>query len=75
MSTENGFLENVFKLEENNTNVKTEVIAGFTTFYDHGLYYLCNPSILSDAGMPFEGVLIATIMSAVLGTLAMAFFN
>lgn len=75
MSTENGFLENVFKLEENNTNVKTEVIAGFTTFMTMAYIIFVNPSILSDAGMPFEGVLIATIMSAVLGTLAMAFLT
>ena len=72
MSTDNGLLENLFKLEENNTNVKTEVIAGLTTFMTMAYIIFVNPSILSAAGMPFEGVLIATIMSAVLGTMAMA---
>ncbi|MBF8438126.1 NCS2 family permease [Halanaerobiaceae bacterium Z-7014] len=67
-----GFLNDVFKLRENNTNVKTEVIAGITTFMTMAYIIFVNPSILSDAGMPFEGVFIATIAGIILGTLAMA---
>ena len=70
-----GFLENVFKLKENNTDVKTEVIAGFTTFMTMAYIIFVNPSILSDAGMPFNGVFIATIAGIILGTLAMAFLT
>ena len=68
-------LENLFKLKENGTNVKTEVIAGFTTFMTMAYIIFVNPSILSDAGMPFEGVFIATIAGIILGTLCMAFFT
>ncbi|MFW6000793.1 MAG: NCS2 family permease [Halanaerobium sp.] len=74
-SSNDGLLENLFKLEENNTDVKTEVIAGFTTFMTMAYIIFVNPSILSDAGMPFDGVFIATIMGVILGTLAMAFLT
>ena len=67
-----GFLENLFKLEENNTDVKTEVIAGITTFMTMAYIIFVNPNILSEAGMPFNGVFIATILGAMVGTLAMA---
>ena len=67
-----GFLENLFKLEENNTDVKTEVIAGITTFMTMAYIIFVNPNILSEAGMPFNGVFIATILGAIVGTLAMA---
>lgn len=68
-------LENFFKLKENGTNVKTEFMAGLTTFMTMAYIIFVNPSILADAGMPFEGVFIATIMGAVLGTLCMAFIT
>ncbi|MFP4017155.1 MAG: NCS2 family permease, partial [Halanaerobiales bacterium] len=68
-------LENLFKLKDNGTNVKTEVIAGFTTFMTMAYIIFVNPSILSDAGMPFEGVFIATIAGIILGTLCMAFLT
>ncbi len=74
-SSNEGLLEDMFKLEKNNTDVKTEVIAGFTTFMTMAYIIFVNPAILSDAGMPFDGVFIATIMGAVLGTLAMAFLT
>ncbi|MFO7814160.1 MAG: NCS2 family permease [Halanaerobiales bacterium] len=70
-----GILESVFDLQENNTNLKTEVIAGFTTFMTMAYIIFVNPSILSDAGMPFNGVFIATIAGIILGTLAMAFLT
>ncbi|MEJ6949931.1 NCS2 family permease [Natronospora cellulosivora (SeqCode)] len=68
-------LENYFKLKENGTNVKTEFIAGFTTFMTMAYIIFVNPNILADAGMPWEGVFIATIASILLGTLAMAFLT
>ncbi|MFW5856159.1 MAG: NCS2 family permease [Bacillota bacterium] len=72
---EGGLLENLFKLRENNTDVKTEIIAGFTTFMTMAYIIFVNPSILSDAGMPFNGVFIATIAGILLGTLSMAFLT
>ncbi len=70
-----GFLERVFKLRENKTNVRTEILAGFTTFMTMAYIIFVNPTILSDAGMPFGGVFIATIAGILLGTLCMAFLT
>ena len=64
-----------FKLKENNTNVRTEIIAGITTFMTMSYIIFVNPGILSDAGMPWEGVFMATIFGTILGTLCMAFFT
>ncbi|MDD4362593.1 MAG: NCS2 family permease [Atribacterota bacterium] len=66
------FLEKKFQLSENGTDVKTEIIAGFTTFMTMAYIIFVNPSILSDAGMPWNGVFIATIMGIILGTVCMA---
>lgn len=63
----------LFKLKENNTNVRTEIIAGVTTFMTMAYIIFVNPSILGDAGMPWEGVFMATIFATILGTLCMAF--
>jgi adenine/guanine/hypoxanthine permease len=68
-------LESLFRLKENKTSVKTEVLAGFTTFMTMAYIIFVNPAILSDAGMPFNGVFIATIAGIILGTLAMAFLT
>ncbi|MHA1518602.1 MAG: NCS2 family permease, partial [Promethearchaeota archaeon] len=46
----------IFNLEENNTNVKTEVIAGITTFMTMAYIIIVNPLILSDAGLDFTGI-------------------
>jgi len=62
----------VFKLKENNTNVKTELIAGLTTFLTMVYIVVVNPIILADAGVPFEQVFTATIIATVIGTLWMA---
>lgn len=70
-----GFLERTFELSKNNTDTKTEVIAGFTTFMTMAYIIFVNPSILSAAGMPFDGVFIATIAGIILGTLCMAFLT
>lgn len=66
-------LEKLFKLKENKTNVRTEVIAGITTFMTMAYILAVNPSILSDAGMDANAVLIATCLASFIGTLCMAF--
>lgn len=67
-------LERIFKLSENKTNVKTEIIAGITTFMTMAYILIVNPLTLSDAGMDFGAVFTATALSAVIGTLVMAFY-
>jgi len=66
-------LEKLFKLKENNTNVKTELVAGVTTFMTMAYILAVNPDILSKAGMDAKAVLIATCLASFLGTLCMAF--
>jgi adenine/guanine/hypoxanthine permease len=67
-------LERIFKLKENRTNTKTELLAGFTTFLTMVYIIVVNPSILEFAGVPFQTAFMATIIAAVLGTLWMALF-
>ncbi|GEN83247.1 guanine/hypoxanthine permease PbuO [Sporosarcina luteola] len=62
----------MFKLKENHTTVKTEVLAGFTTFFTMVYIVIVNPIILKDAGVPFDQVFTATIIATVIGTLWMA---
>jgi len=64
-------LERVFHLRENKTTVRTELLAGLTTFMTMAYVVVVNPRILSEAGMPVEGVLFATCISAALATLVM----
>ncbi|MDD4642717.1 MAG: NCS2 family permease, partial [Erysipelotrichaceae bacterium] len=61
----------MFKLKENNTTVSTEVIAGLTTFFAMAYIIVVNPAILSQAGMEWGAVFLATIIAAVIGTLIM----
>ncbi len=65
-------LEKVFKLKENGTDVKTEVLAGITTFMTMAYILAVNPSILSAAGMDSGAVFTATAVAALIGTLLMA---
>lgn len=65
-------LEKWFKLKENNTNAKTEIIAGVTTFMTMAYILAVNPSILSASGMDSNAILMATALAAFIGTLAMA---
>ena len=65
-------LEKFFKLKENNTNVKTEVMAGITTFMTMAYILAVNPSILSETGMDANAVLIATALASFVGTMLMA---
>ncbi|WP_077211053.1 NCS2 family permease [Bacillus dakarensis] len=64
----------MFKLKENQTNVKTEVLAGITTFLTMVYIVVVNPIILADAGVPFDQVFTATIIAAIIGTLWMGLF-
>ena len=65
-------LEKIFKLKENKTNVRTEVIAGITTFMTMAYILAVNPSILADAGMDPTAVLLATCLASFIGTACMA---
>ena len=65
-------LEKMFKLKENNTTVKTEVLAGITTFMTMAYILAVNPSMLAAAGMDKTAVLMATCIASFIGTLAMA---
>ena len=70
---DSNFLEKTFKLKEHNTNVKTEVIAGITTFMTMAYILIVNPIILSNTGMNIEALFTATALSAAIATLVMAF--
>mgnify|MGYP000387581106 CR=1 FL=1 len=65
-------LEKFFKLKENKTTVRTEVVAGITTFMTMAYILAVNPSILSASGMDAQAVLIATALASFIGTIAMA---
>ena len=67
-------LEKLFKLKENGANVRTEIVAGITTFLAMAYILAVNPSILSAANMPWDAVFAATAVSAAFATLIMAFF-
>ena len=64
----------MFRLKENNTTVKTEILAGLTTFFTMVYIVIVNPSILSIAGVPSEQVFTATIIASLFGTLWLALF-
>lgn len=66
-------MEKLFKLKQVNTNVRTEIVAGITTFFTMAYIIFVNPSILSQTGMSWNGVFVATIIATVVGTLIMAF--
>ena len=64
-------LERIFHLTENQTTVRRELLAGLTTFMAMAYVVVVNPRILAEGGMPVEGVLFATCISAALATLVM----
>ena len=66
-------LERIFKLSKNKTTVKTEVMAGITTFMTMAYILAVNPSILADAGMDPSAVLLATAIASFIATCCMAF--
>ena len=67
-------LEKLFHLKENNTTVKTEILAGITSFMTMAYILAVNPSILAAAGMDQGAVFTATALASLLGTLCMALF-
>lgn len=67
----NHFLERFFKLSENQTSVRTEILAGLTTFLTMCYILIVNPSILSLTGMDFGAVFVATAISAAIGCFIM----
>lgn len=69
-----GFLDRFFKLREKNTTVKTEVLAGLTTFIALAYIIFVNPNILSEAGIPKEAAIASTIWIAALSTMVMGVF-
>ncbi len=69
----NAWFEKQFKLSEHGTNVRTEILAGITTFMTMAYIIFVNPGILSATGMPFGALLVATCHGASLATYLMAY--
>ncbi|WP_342151577.1 NCS2 family permease [Methylorubrum sp. SB2] len=69
-----GLLERWFRLSEHGTTVRTELLAGLTTFLTMAYIVFINPNILADAGMPKGAVFVATCLVAALGSLVMALY-
>ncbi len=67
-------MKNYFDFENQNTNFKTEVIAGITTFLATMYIIVVNPAILADTGMPFSGVLTATVLVSAFTSIAMGIY-
>ncbi|MGI6189419.1 MAG: NCS2 family permease, partial [Caldicoprobacteraceae bacterium] len=67
-------MDRFFKISENGSTVSTEILAGFTTFFALSYIIFVNPAILSQTGMPWGAVFLATIIAAVVGTLVMGLF-
>src|ERR1700754_4221979 len=67
-------LKRYFGFDEAGTNLRTEVLAGLTTFLTMAYIIFVNPAILGDAGMPKEAVFVATCLIAALGSAIMALY-
>lgn len=67
-------LEQIFKLKEHGTDVRTELLAGLATFLTMAYIIFVNPTILADAGMPKDAVFVATCLAAALGSLIMGLY-
>ena len=74
-SVDAGFFERFFKLKQHNTSVKTELIAGLTTFLTMVYIVFVNPSILSASGMDGQAVFVTTCIVAALGCIFMGLFT
>ena len=68
------FLNNIFKLDLNNTDIKSEVIAGFTTFLTMAYIIFVNPSIMADSGMDKGAIFVGTCIAAAIACFVMGFF-
>jgi AGZA family xanthine/uracil permease-like MFS transporter len=69
-----GILERLFKLSQHNTTVKTELMAGLTTFVTMSYIMFLNPIIMSKTGMPFDGLFLATCLGAAIATILMGMY-
>ena len=69
-----GFLDRFFQIKAHGSTVRSEVMAGITTFMTMAYIIAVNPSILADAGMDKGGVFTATILSSMIATLVMALY-
>lgn len=67
-------MEKFFKLKHYGTNVRTEIIAGFTTFFTMAYILIVNPSILANTGLDRGAVFLATVFASAIGTLVMGLF-
>ncbi|GHA55840.1 NCS2 family permease [Pontibacter akesuensis] len=67
-------MESFFQLKQNNTSVKTEVVAGISSFLATAYIIVVNPTVLSQAGMPFSGVLTATVLVSFFSSLMMGLY-
>ncbi len=74
MNKLNSLLERVFKLSAHNTNPKTEMMAGLTTFVTMSYIMFLNPIIMSKTGMPFDGLFLATCIGAAIATILMGLY-
>ena len=73
-STPPSFVERFFKVREKGSTVRTELLAGMTTFIAMAYILFVNPNILADAGIPKEAAIASTIWIAALASLAMGIF-
>lgn len=73
MEKKESALRRYFEFDKHQTNLRTEIIAGATTYFTLAYILLVNPSILKEAGMDLGAVFVATVLSSVIGTLLMAF--
>ncbi|MFT6916846.1 MAG: AGZA family xanthine/uracil permease-like MFS transporter [Motiliproteus sp.] len=74
LPSERGFLDRFFKLSEHRTNIKTEMIAGLTTFVTMSYIMFLNPIIMSKTGMPFDSLFLATCIGAAIATIFMGLY-
>ena len=75
MEVKEGVLDRVFRLKERNTSVRTEVVAGLTTFVTMAYILAVNPTILGDAGMDKGAVFTATCLASLIATVCMALLS
>ena len=66
-----GILERIFRIRERGSTVRREVLAGVTTFLTMAYVLFVNPSVLADAGIPWEAAIAATVYASIFGTLLM----
>ncbi len=71
----NNMLDGYFRLNENRTTVRTEVLAGVTTFLTMAYIIFVNPAILANAGMDKNAVFVATCLAAAVCTLVMGLYE